>query len=449
MTTPIYNFLIKNISSNCSRMYMPGHKGNHPYDVLKHISAYDITEITGADELYEAEGIIDQSEKNTAVLYETKHTSFSAGGSTLCIQAMLKLVLNEGDTVIAGRNVHTSFVNTCALLNINPYFVLPEFNDSFFVSGEISCEKIEKAILDCPNAKAVYITSPDYLGCISDVKAISDVCHRHNKLLIVDNAHGAHLKFLQRDIHPITLGADFCCDSAHKTFPVLTGGAYLHVNKNSNITKEEVKTAMSLFGSTSPSYLIMMSLDLNNKYLSEKAKTDFKDFEGKITQIYSLMSEKGFRKLSRKTDVTKLTFDAYSASMTGKELKEHFNNFDIEPEYTALRHVVLMLSPFNSNMDFMRLTDAIKAIEKKPTTDLVIEENVKINALPKRVVSVRKAMLGKTKSINIDCSEGEIAGQIKIKCPPGVPIVIPGEIIDKETQILLKKSSILTINVLE
>ncbi len=448
MTTPIYDFIRQYIDSDFSRLHMPGHKGLIPntteqMNIFAEISQFDITEITNADELYDAEGIIAKSEENTAFLYDTKHTSFSAGGSTLCIQAMVRLVANEGDTIIVARNVHGAFINACALLNVTPYFVLPEFNDNFYVSGHVTPSSIEQAIGFNPSAKAVYITSPDYLGCISDVKGIADVCKKHNIPLVVDNAHGAHLKFLPDDIHPITLGATICWDSAHKTLPVFTGGAYIHVSKQSEISKEQVKSAMALFGSTSPSYLIMTSLDLNNLYLAKKAKADFKQLTDTVSKIETVARKKGFTPIGNNYDITKLTFDAYQVGMTGEELKQHFQRYQIEPEYTASRHVVLMLSPQNTKRDIDRMKNALGAIEPKP----IITEEPTHAHIPKRVMSIRTALLNRKTVVHVDEANGKIAAEVKIKCPPGVPIVIPGEIIDEYTQKLLKKSSIFTINV--
>jgi arginine decarboxylase len=448
MNTPIFDFLTNYHENNIARLHMPGHKGRSiapNNSAFESIYSYDITEITNADELFDAEGIILEAEKNTAGLYQTKHTSFSAGGSTLCIQAMLKLVAGPGDTVIAARNVHSSFVNTCALLDITPYFVLPKFNDEFFVSGEITPQSIQQAICECPNAKAVYITSPDYLGCISDVKSISEICKQHNISLVVDNAHGAHLKFLEQDIHPIKLGATLCCDSAHKTLPVLTGGAYLHVSKESSITKQQVKSAMALFGSTSPSYLILASLDLNNRYLYEQAKQDFIQLQKDIAKIEQIARDKGFTPISQFYDITKLTFDAYQVGLTGLQLKQHFQSYKIEPEYAAERHVVLMVSPMNSEIDIQRIIQAIQAIESKPG---IVADKASYQ-IPKQHMNIREALFSEKEECDIDNAVGKIAAEVKIKCPPGVPIILPGEQVDHNTQKLLKKSSIFSLSVVK
>lgn len=204
METPIADFLAHYAASKFSRAHMPGHKG-HAFPPLDKISPYDITEIYGADVLSQASGIIARSEENTAHLYGAGYTCYSTSGATLCIQAMLAAVCREGDTLIAARNAHSSFVNACALLGLIPHWILPFSSDGLGMGGKILPTQIEGALRACPQAKAVYITTPDYLGCISDVKKIAESCKKAGIPLLVDNAHGAHLKFLPKDIHPISL----------------------------------------------------------------------------------------------------------------------------------------------------------------------------------------------------------------------------------------------------
>ena len=445
MKTPIYEYLKNVVQEDISRLYMPGHKGNHPYDCMKEMSRYDVTEMTGADSLYEPDGIIRHSEEATAKLYGAKSTNFSAGGSTLCIQTMLGLVAKPKDSIIVARNAHMAFINTCVLLDITPCWVMPHYNDSFGVSGEVRVEDIEDALKNYPNAKAVYVTSPDYLGCMSDIEGIASLCKKHHKPFIVDNAHGAHLKFTKTDLHPITLGATMCCDSAHKTLPVLTGGAYLHISKDSEISKEEVKSKMSLFGSTSPSYLILMSLDLNNRYLEHDASKDFALLEEIVLQFEGMLAEKGLKPLSKCRDFTKMTLDAYKIGMTGADLATLFRGHNIECEYASTRHVVLMVSPQNTQRDMERIKQVIMAIEPK----IEMKNETGKFELPQVALSVREAVFSTKECVEIEKSIGRVAAQTKIKCPPGVPIIIAGEKIDENIQKLLKKSSIFAINVVK
>lgn len=226
MTTPICCFAAKYAAGDPVRLHMPGHKGV--------CDPRDITEITGADVLYHADGVIRESEENAASLFGTARTVYSTGGSSLCIRAMVYLISLTAPRgrrvkILAARNAHRTFVTACALLDADVTWLRPEVGG--LVSCPVSAGKLEAEILSC-HPDAVYITSPDYTGNVADIAALSEVCRRHSVILAVDNAHGAYLKFLPVSRHPIDLGADICCDSAHKTLPVLTGGAYLHISRS-------------------------------------------------------------------------------------------------------------------------------------------------------------------------------------------------------------------------
>ena len=259
ISTPICDFVRRYADEERVRLHMPGHKGKPRLGC----EGLDITEIPGADDLYHPRGIIAESEENASRLFGFP-TFYSTEGSSLCIRAMLFLALagKKNRRVLAGRNAHKTFLHTAVLLDFEISWLWPE-GERRLESCPISAGQVERAILaEAEPPAAVYLTSPDYLGNTLDITSISAVCRRYGVLLLVDNAHGAYLKFLSR--HPMDLGADMCCDSAHKTLPVLTGGAYLHVTKE---FAGGVKDAMALFGSTSPSYLILQSLDMANRFL--------------------------------------------------------------------------------------------------------------------------------------------------------------------------------------
>ena len=275
MNTPICDFVNKYAESEKARFHMPGHKGKG-FLGTEHL---DITEIDGADVLYNAKGIIKESQENASKLFGSEKTLYSAEGSSLSIRAMLYLALlyakqsGRKPAIAAFRNVHKAFISASALLDIETQWIYPE-NQSGIISCGISPQNVDVLLTGIEEKPAaLYVTSPDYLGNVQDIAGLSEVCKKHGILLLVDNAHGAYLKFLPQDIHPITLGADICCDSAHKTLPVLTGGAYLHISENApDILYAEAERAMSLFASTSPSYLILQSLDIANKYMSDGYK---------------------------------------------------------------------------------------------------------------------------------------------------------------------------------
>ncbi|MCQ2770458.1 MAG: PLP-dependent transferase [Clostridia bacterium] len=252
MTTPIVDFVRKYNDQKSIRMHMPGHKGKS----LLGYEPFDLTEIDGADNLYCPNGIIEESENNASSIFGCD-TYYSTEGSSLCIRSMLYIAMTSRKTstrpvVLAGRNAHKTFISAAALLDFDIEWIYPKDDDVYY-SGKISSQDIDDKLSSMHTKPvAVYITTPDYLGNIVDVKSISIVCKKHGVLLLVDNAHGAYLKFLDKSIHPMDLGANICCDSAHKTMNVITGGAYLHVSADMKISKRTIKEAMGRFESTSP-----------------------------------------------------------------------------------------------------------------------------------------------------------------------------------------------------
>lgn len=437
--TPIYDFVKKYKDENYIRAHMPGHKGKSFFDdPLSDAYLMDITEIEGADALFEADGIIAESESIASRIFETKKTVYSASGSTLSIQAMLLTACGINKKIIAGRNAHRSFINACALLNEDVYWVYPEKTSSCAM-GKYSPKEIENALKNFP-ADAVYITSPDYLGNISDIKGISEICKKYNVKLIVDNAHGAYLKFCSV-LHPIEQGADLCSDSAHKTLPVLTGGGYLHSgNKEMG---EKLKKNMSVFASTSPSYLILTSLDLCNKYLDGNAEKEFKDTAEKLNEIKTKLS--GVYEFSG-DEPLKLTIHTTNLEITGYELSGYLRENKIECEYADNFYLVMMLSPFNSDDDFAKIKDTLENL-KMPRK--IIRENFFTYPRCKTGMSIREAMFSESVTINVDDALGRISSMTKTVCPPGIYPLVPGEIIDSDMISVLKELNISYVSVVK
>ena len=439
MNTPIYDFVKKYAEGTSVRGHMPGHKGKAPYHCgFEDAFLYDITEIKDADALFEAQGIIAESEKNASRLFGTKETVYSCAGSTGSIQAMLTAVCKKGGNIIAARNAHRAFINTCALLDLNVHWIFPRSTDTA-VSGKIAPEDVDNALKSFP-ASAVYITSPDYLGHVSDIRAISEVCRKHGAYLICDNAHGAYTAFLEPSAHPIALGADICCDSAHKTLPVLTGGAYLHVGNSA--LAGQVKEYMSMFCSSSPSYLILQSLDLCNSYLAERFPNDLKRTVSKIDEIKSELSTiyefYGEEPL-------KLTINSAARGLNGNDLADYLREKGIECEYADSSYVVLMLSPFNSDSDLERISSALKTV-KMPrilmrSTPLAFPE-------PRQMMSIREAMFSPCRYVPVSEAVGKICGRTVSACPPGIAAAVPGELITEEYSRLFGTLGISGVNVI-
>lgn len=407
-------------------MHMPGHKGAS----FLGMECLDITEIRGADSLYEADGIIAKSEDNASALFGCR-TLYSTEGSSQCIRGMLYLVMRYArqqgrkPLVAAVRNVHKTFLTAAALLDMQVDWLYPEEN-----AGYLSCdltpgelERYLRNAVDMP--AAVYVTSPDYLGKIADISGLAEVCHRYGVLLAVDNAHGAYLKFLPDSMYPMDLGADLCCDSAHKTLPVLTGGAYLHLSANiDRALGEQARNALMLFGSTSPSYLILQSLDAVNPYL-ETYPAKLKKLLPQIEAFKERLYRQGFSLYG--DEPLKLTIDAKPYGYTGEQLASYLRQQDIEPEFADPDYLVLMLSAETDTQTLERLEQALCRIpQKQPISECCP------GFLPgEQVMPIREAMFADSEELPTRQCLGRVLAIPTVGCPPAVPVLVCGERIDE------------------
>ena len=428
MNTPIWDFVTRYCEGDPLRLHMPGHKGRGPLGA----EARDITEVPGADVLYPAAGIIRESEENAAALFGTARTLYSAEGSSLCIRAMLYLALlgrapsARRPVVLAARNAHRAFLTGAALLDLDVAWLWPD-PSSGYLSCPVDAGALDRALTALPEPPvAVYLTSPDYLGNLADLPALSAVCRRRGVLLLVDNAHGAYLKFLPKSLHPMDLGADLCCDSAHKTLPVLTGGAYLHIAESvpARIARQ-AEPALALFASTSPSYLILQSLDLANRTLAEGFRERLADFAGQTAVLKDRLARQSWQ-LSG-TEPLKLTLAPKSRGYTGIELEMLLRARGISCEYADPDCTVCMLTPDVGPAGLARLEAALADLPPKAPIGTRPPPLMR----PEQALSVRAALL----SPQEDCAAGDSVGRIlampTVSCPPAVPILAAGERIDK------------------
>lgn len=416
---------------------MPGHKGKK--------YGGDITEIHGADVLYSANGIIAQSQKNAADLFGSYRTFYSAEGSTLAIKAMLALVTEgkEQRRVLAGRNAHKAFIYGCALLDIIPEWIFP---DTFYdiCTCEITPKNVEDALKKCDELPcAVYITSPDYLGVQTDIAGISNVCEKFGVPLLVDNAHGAYTAFLEESEHPLHLGADMCCDSAHKTLPVLTGGAYLHISEKGKKYADGAQSALSLFASTSPSYLILSSLDECNAYLEGDYRKELKETVKLTEKAKKQLCKSGYRIIG--TEKTKITLCTEDYGYSGVEVEEILREKGIYCEYADQKHIVFMVTPQNEKEDIEYLVSLLTLIPKRK----IIKGEELTVIIPKAVMTPRKAMLGEKEIVKTKDALHRVCASPTVSCPPAIPIVISGEEIDEKAVELFEHYGVTQIEVVK
>lgn len=443
MKTPISDFVREYAESNMTRFHMPGHKGKN----FIGCEEYDITEVKGADALYEADGIIAESEANATELFGTARTIFATEGSSQCIRAMMYLAVNANKknkrpVVLAARNAHKAFLYAAALVDFDVKWLWPKEMHSL-CSCEVSAEMVEDALKVMEEVPAaVYITSPDYLGGRADIKGIAEVCHKYGTILAVDNAHGAYLHFLKRPMHPIDSGADICCDSAHKTLPVLTGGAYLQISKHAPESfVRNAKQAMVLFGSTSPSYLILSSLDLCNRYLNEMFRGRLSYMIGKVKTAKRLIRENGW--IVEETEPLKITIQV-PAALGGVRLAEMLRNYSIESEYADANYLVCMISPENypEELDYL--------VECLGKNTYGTAANVNLSPLrSEQVMSIREAIFAEREIISVENAVGRICGAPAVSCPPAIPIVVSGERISDEAVQMFQHYGISKVEVIK
>lgn len=420
MKTPICDFVRRYANSGALRLHMPGHKGAP----LLGFEQLDITEIGGADSLYEAAGIIRESEENASTLFGAP-TFYSTEGSSQCIRAMLFLAMQHAKQagkpprIAAARNVHKAFLSAIALLELPVTWLCGV--QSSYLACRLTAADVEAAFTAESAPTAVYLTSPDYLGNIAEIEAIAAVCRRHGALLLVDNAHGAYLKFLPQSAHPIDLGADLCCDSAHKTLPALTGAAYLHVTET---FAADAKRALALFGSTSPSYLILQSLDAVNAYLANDYSERLLAFAAEVHRLSKALRAHGYVLLG--DEPLKLTVLAKPYGYSGAQLAACLEERGVVAEFADPDLAVLMLTPEIGTGGLAHLEEALLSIP--PRSPIVAPP-----PLPRphtAVMTVREAMLAPAETVSVQESIGRVLASPSVGCPPAVPILISGERID-------------------
>lgn len=429
MKTPICDFVENYAREGSLRLHMPGHKGVPFLGVEER----DITEVEGADVLYGAEGIIAESEKYASELFGSGKTVYSTEGSSLCIRAMVSLITlhakGEGKKplILAARNAHKAFMSALALVDCDVEWLYPEEGENL-ISCRVTANAIEeklKKMSDVPTA--VYITSPDYLGVTSDIQNIARLCHQKGMLLAVDNAHGAYLRFLSVSKHPLDLGADICCDSAHKTLPVLTGGAYLHVSRNApRLFFEMAEQTMALFASTSPSYLIMQSLDMANKYIAEGYGEGLNTLVGELDELKSRLAQNGFSLIG--DEKLKICIESKKYGYFGFEMAELLLKTGISCEFSDRDYLVMMFTPEISANDLKKLLEALLSLSRRSP----VNEKAPSVGCPERAMSIRDAAFSPSVEVDVENACGRVLAAANVSCPPAIPVVVCGEKIDEK-----------------
>ena len=442
------------VKSGIYPFHMPGHKRRE--DVLAAINlCHDLTEAEGVDDLHCANGILRNAMDNASRFFGADRSFFLVNGSTCGILAALAACLKSGDKIICARNCHKSVYNGISLLHLDPQYVYAPAVDSHFgIYGSIKPESVEALMNREGDIRAVILTSPTYEGVISDIKAISDICKRHGAILIVDEAHGAHLGHF--DGFPdgaVKSGADIVIQSAHKTLGAITQSALLHICGD-RVSADAVAQWLAVFETSSPSYLIMESIDhavrslqsegeeLFSRYIrrldrfSEKAKS----LEG----IEILYCGKNINKGSGDIfafDRGKLVISGIKKGLSGTALsKLLLKKYKIQLEMSSLNYAVAMTSYCDTDEGFERLYSALNEIDKTKPGETALDLQKAIPSVrPAAVMKLYKAQEAKKLKLPLEQSAGAISAEFVYAYPPGIPLIAPGELITAELIELIKK----------
>lgn len=477
MSTPILSELIRYADSFVYPFHMPGHKRRFP-DFDKNIYEIDVTEISGMDEMHDPKEIIRESMDELREVYGTKESFYLVNGSTGGILAAIFSVIKSKEEILVARNCHKSVYHAIELCGATPRFLSPKWIEDYDFFGEISPKRVEKILSKNSKIKAMILTSPTYEGVLSDVKKISEICRKYNVLCIVDEAHGAHLPFASKEgrfpASAIFSGADVVIQSLHKTLPSLTQTALLHVPMESRVDLEKVRHYLTVFQTSSPSYIFMASMERCVQFMITEGKKLWEPYENRLDEFYrSLMGKDGqglkyFRLYQGEKafdfDKGKLIVSTKNTPFSGEELADCLRkNYQIEIEMAAATYVIAMTSLVDEEEGFLRLKEALLSIEnkfqiefesmkmqkEKADIEFSNEKKEKGFKIPKakRKCSIKKALKLPEEEVFLEDCVGRISKEYVFVYPPGIPVLTPGDKIGKEILDLLLKYKNLGLNV--
>lgn len=448
--TPLFDALMEYVNRQTIPFHVPGHKkgvgideefknfiGENPFKI-------DVTVFKLVDSLHHPTGPIKKAQALASDAYGSDASFFCIHGTSGAIQAMIMSVVKSGDKIIIPRNVHKSVTSGIILSGATPIYMQPELDKRVGIAHGVTPETVEKTLKENPDAKAVLIINPTYYGVATDIKKIADIIHSYDIPLIVDEAHGPHLAFNDElPISAIEAGADICCQSTHKIIGALTQCSLLHV-RSKMIDVNRVQQMLSLLQTTSPSYILMASLDcarrqiaLNGKELLDKsiALSNYAREEiNKIPGFYCFGKEIVGRPGVFAIDPTKITITCRDLGITGFELDMILSNqYHIQLELSDLYNGLAVGSFGDTKENIDALINALKEISKEyANNENKKSDFIDIPAIPKQVQIPRDAFNSEKVVLPLNDSEGRVSGEFLMAYPPGIPVLCPGEIITQE-----------------
>jgi lysine decarboxylase len=439
---PLFDAIEKYAASRPVPFHMPGHKMGKglPEAFCSGMAKYDVTEIPGTDNLHFPEDAILMAQDMAAEAFGADKTFFLVNGSTCGVLAAMRTVCRPGDRLIIGRDCHRSVYNGISMWGIDPVFINPAYNPEFGISSITEPSVVEKALTDYPDAKGVLITSPNYYGICSDISKISKLVHDYGKILIVDEAHGAHLRFNRKlPLCSMDQGADISIQSAHKTLPALTPGAFIHT-KSKSVDIDKLQRNLRMLQTTSPSYLVMCSLDIARAIMQEKGESLLDDlldsiynFRKQIAGIncISVLTGDSLQKGSHDPTRIVIGMGCKRGFETEKLLREKFN---IQVEMSDMNNIVCIATVSDNNEDLSKLACGIRQVAESFQAEESLRFKVpsRIPDTPERAIGMREAEDLPQRKVPIRNANGCIASDYLTPYPPGIPVIIPGEVYTDE-----------------
>lgn len=440
---PLLEGLLKYKNENNSYFCMPGHKSGLGFlntdigqEFIKNLVKVDITEVDGLDNLHNPTGIIKESEKLLSNYYGSKKSYFLVNGSTSGNLIMIFSAFKEGDKIIVERNCHKSIFNAIVLRKLNPIYIKNKINKNYNAPFSIDMEHFFKTIKENKDAKGIVITYPNYYGIACNLEKVIKEAKKYGMFVLVDSAHGAHFGVNEKlPKNAVECGCDMVVMSSHKTLPSFTQTAYLHIGNN--INEEVVDFYFDCFTSTSPSYMLMASMDYARYYLETKGKQEYL----KIINICNEYRKKinlidGFHVIGmddltndENLDLTRYILNlekGYSAF----KLLNYLRKNKIQCEMSDSQNVILIFSPFNTQEEFEKLYLVLKNCNLED-----LKENYKqviINNIPKMMLKPFEVNNYEKVYVYFKDALNKVSAKAVVPYPPGIPIVMPGEIISNE-----------------
>mgnify|MGYP000925345635 FL=1 len=438
--TPLIKALDSFISKDRTIMHMPGHKQGKGFDDYFNNNAvkFDLTELPGLDNFHKPEGAILESLESLKKAFGSLKSFFLVNGSTSGIHAGMLSCFKRGDKVLVNRNCHISVIHALILFGIEPVFVMPDYMDDYNLALPPGLKSWERVLDENPDAKGAFVTTPDYYGICQPLSELSALLHQNGKILLVDEAHGAHFAFSARlPETALEQGADICIQSFHKTLPALTQAAVLHIGGNL-IDPEKVGRAISMITTTSPSYIVMASIDYARDYAERNGEKVYGNLIDLLENMKTKLSEmKNLRVVpdkinNLKRDPTRIVIDTTLSDMTGYDLYNIlFTEYRIAAEMCDTYHVVFIAAMADTAEDMNKITRALTEIDRR--TKRSTGTSLKLPfAAGKCSIPDLYDYLASSEEVPLTNAAGRTCAEVVTPYPPGIPVLCPGEVITKE-----------------